>query len=107
MSISVAVSANAPFQFPANIINDSFPPEDEESSPGADFSSIYANTDIDFNLKFSYSESIGEGEESSSLSAPILDVKLLGEPPFDGATIETVDTDTIRVRGRSTGLFTD
>jgi len=107
MSISVIVSANAPFQFPANIINDSFPPADEESSPGADFPSIYANTDIDINLKFSYSESSGEGEESSSLFAPILEVQLLGESPFDGTTVEALNNDTIRVSGRSTGLFTD
>ncbi len=107
MSVSVAVSANAPFQFPANIINDSFPPADEESSPGADIPSIYANLDIDFNLVFSYTETIGEGEESMTVSAPILEVKVVGDSPFEGADIEIVDTDTVRVVGRSTGFFTD
>jgi hypothetical protein len=64
MSISVVASVNESFEFPTNIINDSFPPADEESSPGADIPSLYANTDIDFNLVFSYTETSSEGEES-------------------------------------------
>lgn len=107
MSVSISVSANAPFQFPANIINDSFPPEDEESGPGADIPSVYANLDIDFNIVFSYTESSGEGEETVSVSAPILEVKPIGDSPFEGADIEIVDNETIRVVGRTTGFFTD
>lgn len=109
MSVSVSASANAPFEFPSNIVNDSFPPADEESPPGADIPSIYANADIDFDIVFSYSESSegGEGEESVSVSAPILEVKLVGELPFEGAEIEIVDNETVKILGRSTGLFTD
>jgi hypothetical protein len=107
MSVSVSASANAPFQFPSNIVNDSFPPADEESSPGADIPSIYANLDVDFNLVFRYTETSGEGEESVTVSAPILEVKVVGDSPFEGADIEIVDTDTVRVVGRSTGFFTD
>jgi len=107
MTVSTSASANAPFEFPSNIINDSFPPADETSSPGADIPSIYVNTDIDFNIVFSYSESIGEGEESITVSAPILEVKLIGELPFEGAEIEIVDNETVKIKGRSTGLFTD
>jgi hypothetical protein len=111
MTISTSSSANAPFEFPSNIVNDSFPPADEESPPGADIPSIYANADIDFNIVFSYSESssAGEGEEAEtvSVSAPILEVKLVGELPFEGAEIEIVDNETVKIKGRSTGLFTD
>jgi hypothetical protein len=56
---------------------------------------------------FSYTETGGEGEEAESVSAPILEVKVIGDSPFEGADIEIVDTDTVRVVGRSTGLFTD
>jgi hypothetical protein len=107
MAVSVSASANASFQFPSNIANDSFPPPDEESSPGADIPSIYANLDIDFNLVFSYTETSGEGEGLVTVSAPILEIKVVGDSPFEGAGIEIVDTDTVRVTGRSTGLFTD
>lgn len=107
MSVSISVSANAPFQFPSNIINDSFPPEDEESGPGADIPSVYANLDIDFNIVFSYTETSGEGEEAVSVSAPILEVKPMGDSPFKGADIEIVDNETVRIVGRSTGFFTD
>jgi hypothetical protein len=107
MSISISVSANAPFKFPANIINDSFPPVDEESSPGADIPSVYANLDIDFNIKFSYSKTAGEGEESISVAAPIVEIKSVGALPFDGSTVEVVDNETIRIAGRSTGFFID
>lgn len=112
MSVSISVSANESFQFPSDIVNDSFPPppslpDDEPGQPGADIPSIYANVDIDFNIVFSYSESSGEGEESETVSAPILAVKLLGELPFEGADVEIVDNKTVRILGRSTGLFTD
>lgn len=107
MAISISVSANDTFEFPAAIINDSFPPADEESEPGADIPSIYANSSIDFDIEFSYSETTGEGEDSISLSAPILEVKFNGQSPFEGAEVEIIDNKTVRVIGRSTGLFTD
>jgi hypothetical protein len=105
MSISVSTTANTPFQFPSNIINDSFPPVDEESGPGADIPSVFANTDIDFNLKFSYIISSEEEEQVTTLSAPILEIKLIGESPFEGADIEIIDNETVRVSGRASGLF--
>lgn len=107
MAISISVTANAPFQFPSNIINDSFPPLDEESGPGADIPSIFANTDIDFSLKFSYTISSEENESVTTLSAPIIEVKLDGDSPFEGADIEIVDNETVRVIGRASGLFRD
>lgn len=108
MSVSISISANAPFQFPSDIINDSFPsdPDDEESEPGADIPSVYANLDIDFNITFSYTESTGEGEEAVSVSAPILEVTPISLP-FEGVNIEVVDNKTVKIVGRSTGFFTD
>lgn len=106
MAIKISVTANTPFEFPSDIINDSFPPPDEESEAGADIPSIYANTDINFDITFSY-EVIVESEPPQIITAPIIEIELLEELPLDGAVFTVVSSDTINISGRSTGLFID
>jgi hypothetical protein len=107
MSVKISVSAAAPFTFPTNIVNDAYPPTDPEAGPGADIESIFANSDINFDINFTFEETVGEGEESVVVTAPVIDVELIGTLPFAGASLEEVSEDTIKITGRSTGVFTD
>jgi hypothetical protein len=107
MSVKISVAAVAPFTFPTNIVNDAYPPTDPEAGPGADIESIFANSDIDFDITFTYEETVEEGEESTTITAPVLSVELVGDLPVDGGEFTVVSADTIKISGRSTGIFTD
>jgi hypothetical protein len=107
MSVKISVAEVAPFTFPTNIVNDAYPPTDPEAGPGADIESIYANSNIDFDITFTYEESSGEDETAITVTAPVLSVELVGDLPFDGGEFTVVSADTIKISGRSTGIFTD
>lgn len=112
MAITVSVVAIAPFIFPTGIVNDSFPPsptppDEEPGQPGANIESIYANSAINFNIVFNYKETVGEGDESIVVTAPVVKVELIGNLPFEGGVITVVSNDTVNISGRSTGIFTD
>jgi hypothetical protein len=107
MAITISAVAIAPFTFPVGIVNDNYPPADLESGPGADIESIYANSNINFDITFTYEETVGEGEESTVITAPVVNVELIDNLPFDGSMFTVVSNDTINISGRSTGIFTD
>lgn len=107
MSVKISVAAAAPFTFPTGIVNDSYPSTDPEEPPNADIQSIYANSDINFNIIFTYEETVEEGEETTVITAPVIEVELEGDLPFDGGVLTVVSDDTINISGRSTGIFTD
>lgn len=110
MGLQFAVSTLSGFQFP-NIPGDRFPPDDPadpEATPNADIPSIYANTDINFALTFSYLYTEGEegSEEFTTVTIPAAEVRVVGELPYNGIEIVT-ETDTASVSGQALDIFTD
>lgn len=112
MAIKASIVAIVPFAFPIGIVNDSFPAPpsvspDLPGQTGADIPSIYANSDINFNITFIYEETVGQGEESIVVTAPVIKVELMGDLPIAGGAFTVVSDDTINISGRSTGIFND
>lgn len=107
MSVKISVAAVAPFTFPTNIVNDSYPPTNLEDPPNADIQSIYANSDINFNITFSFEKTIIDGEDTITITAPITKVELVDNLPFTGGLFSSPSKDTVTISGRSTGIFTD